>query len=88
MRLPTRILLSLVVSIGLAILLLVLTKHFPSKLFMYAQWPGFIAFASLFGVHGGYNEITEKSVWVGANALVYWPLLFALSFLIKRKRAG
>lgn len=79
---------ALAVTIGLAILLLILEKHSRSEILMYAQFPGFIVFASIFGVHGGSNEIVEKSVWVGANALVYWPLIFALSFLIKRKRAG
>jgi hypothetical protein len=88
MRLPNRVLLSLAVSIGLAILLLILEQHFQSELLFYAQFPGFITLASIFGVHGGYNEILEKSVLVGANALVYWPLLLALSFLIKTKRAG
>lgn len=88
MRLRNRVLLSLAVSIVLAILLLILEGHFPSDLLMYAQFPGFITFALIFGVHGGYNEIPEMSIWVGANALVYWPLMFTLSFLIKRKRAG
>jgi len=88
MRLRNRVLVSLAVSIVFAVLLLILTEHFRSELLMYAQFPGFITFASIFGVHGGYNEIAEKSVWVGTNALVYWPLVFALSFLIKRKRAS
>lgn len=87
MRLQNRVLLSLAVSIGLAVLLLILGEHSQSEVLMYAQWPGFITFASIFGVHGDYNGIAEKSVWVGANILVYWPLVFALSFLITKKRA-
>ena len=37
---------------------------------------------------GGWPESAEKSVWAGVNALTYWPLLFALSFLLKTKRAS
>jgi len=88
MRLQNRILLSLAVSIGFAVLLLMLEKHFQSDLFFYAQWPGFITVISIFGVHGGGPELVEETILVGVNALAYWPLVFALSFLIKRKRAS
>jgi hypothetical protein len=88
MRLRNRVLASLTVSIGIAILLLILAEHSRSKLIILAQFPGFITFASIFGVRGGSNEIVEKSVWVGANGLVYWPLIFVLTFLIKKKRAS
>ena len=88
MRLRNRVLASLAVSIGLAILLLILENFFRSELFFYAQWPGFIAVVGIFGMHGGGPEIVEGILLVGTNALAYWPLMFALSFLIKRKRSS
>jgi hypothetical protein len=88
MRLRNRVLVSLAVSIGLAILLLIVEEFSQSELFFYAQWPGFFVVASVFGMHGGGPEIAKESLWVGVNALAYWPLLFALSFLIKTKRPG
>ena len=88
MSMQKRVVVSLAVSVGLAILLLVLGNRSQSELLFYAQWPGFVAVASVFGIHGGWPESAEKSVWAGVNALTYWPLLFALSFLIKTKRAS
>ena len=88
MRLQNRVLLSLTVSIGLAILLLILGDLSQSELLFYAQWPGFITVASVFGIHGGWPEVAEKGVWVAANALAYWPIVFALSFLVKKKYTG
>lgn len=87
MSMQKRVIVSLAVSVCLAILLLVLGNSSQSELLFYAQWPGFLTIASIFGMHGGGNPTVEKSVWAGVNALAYWPLLFALSFLIKTKHA-
>jgi hypothetical protein len=88
MSMQKRLVVSLAVSVCLAILLLVSGNRSQSELFFYAQWPGIITIASIFGTHGGGNPIVEEGIWAGVNALAYWPLVFAQRFLIKRKPAG
>jgi hypothetical protein len=81
-----RLFLSLIVSIATAVLLLELEKATNSKALFYPQLPGYFAFVSIWGVHSGEgNSVEGLMVFCVANALVYWPVVFGLNFLLRNK---
>jgi hypothetical protein len=51
-----------------------------SKVLLVAQMPGLGAFAMIWGIHSSITPVAW-AVWIAANALVYWPLIFVLSLL-------
>jgi hypothetical protein len=79
-----RLLLSLLVSIVIAVLLVIAGQMSHSKGLLVAQMPGLGAFAMIWGIHSSFTPVAW-AVWIAANALVYWPIIFALSFLIRNK---
>jgi hypothetical protein len=81
-----RVLTSLTASILAAVLLLAVERATNSKALFALQFPGFLVAASIWGIHSGpENPVTGYMVSCAANALVYWPIAFGLSFLFRRK---
>jgi hypothetical protein len=49
------------------------------------QFPGFVACASIWGLHSGDGDMIRVSlVWCAANAVAYWPVIFGVSYLFLR----
>jgi hypothetical protein len=67
MSMQKRVIVSLAVSVCLAILLLVLGNRSQSELLFYAQWPGFLTIASIFGMHGGREPNRRKECLGGSE---------------------
>lgn len=84
MRLRNRVLLSLAGSIAAAVLLNCFERLFKSKMLALFELPGLYAFLSIWGVHSGrWNSVEGIFVWLAVNSLAYWPVIFALSFLVR-----
>jgi len=80
------ILTSLIASVVVSVLLLAVEHATNSKALFILQFPGFFACVMIWGVHGGpENPAVGYLVFGAANALVYWPLVFGLSFLFRNK---
>jgi hypothetical protein len=57
-----------------------------AKALFLLQLPGFFASVSIWGVHSGpENPVAGFIVFYAANALVYWPVVFGLTFLFRNK---
>lgn len=81
-----RILTSLLVSVAVSVLLLAVERATNSKALFTLQVPGFFACVMIWGIHSGpESPAVGYLVFGAANALVYWPLVFGLSFLFRRK---
>jgi hypothetical protein len=90
MKISKRAFLALAASVVLACLLFALqivNRHVELKLLFLTQLPGWWMWVSLWGVHGSpTNKIGAYCIYIAANALAYWPIVFGLSFLIPSKR--
>jgi hypothetical protein len=74
------------VSIAAAVVLLAIQKATNTKALFLLQLPGFVASVSIWGVHSGpENPVAGFIVFSAANALVSWPVVFGLSFLLRNK---
>jgi hypothetical protein len=81
-----RVLIALLASIVVAAVLLAVLEATNSKAVFLLQFPGFYLCALIWGIHGSSeSKALEFSVFAVANALVYWPFLFGLSFLRRTK---
>jgi hypothetical protein len=76
---------SLIVSIVAAVILLAAEEATNSKALFFPQLPGYFAAIAIWGVHGGERNAAVFIVFSAANALVYWPIVFGLSFLLRNK---
>ena len=87
MALRRRVFTTLIVSVVASVLLLGVEHATGSKTLFDLQLPGFFACVLIWGVHSGpENPAVGYLVFGAANALVYWPLVFVLSFLLRHKR--
>ncbi len=86
MKLGSRIIATLAASIVLSSTLLLLERATESKALFLLQLPGFLACVLIWGVHLGPEDpaVSTTIVFGAANATVYWPILFGLSFLFIR----
>ena len=86
MTLRKRVLISLIVSIAAAVLLLAVSRAANSNVLFLPQLPGYFASLSIWGVHSGeWNSVAGAIVVSAANALVYWLVVFGLSFLLRNR---
>ena len=88
MSIRQRLTLSLLGSTGLSILLLVVLLLTHSRLIFLLQFPGYCASVSLWGVHSSPGNAALGALVFGwVNAIAYWPVVFACSFFLQRKRS-
>jgi hypothetical protein len=88
-RLRHRILSSLAASAAVSLTLSILWRIIESRALQVVQFPGWFACVLIWGVHGGpENPLAWYAVFSAANVLVYWPIIFGLSFLLKGKSSG
>lgn len=86
MQLRKRLLLSLAAGVTLAVLLFVALTLSRAEALMWPQYAGLLAIVLTWGPHGGPQaEWVEYAVWVAADTVVYWPILFCASFLVWKK---
>jgi len=84
-----RLLLSLTASVAASILLILLERTTESKSIAVLLLPGFVAFVAIWGVHSGPDSrVLGDIVFAAGNVLAYWPVLFGLSYLLRRKRSS
>jgi len=77
-----RVFAALAISISAAVVLLMVGRASDSKVLFVPQLPGFWLFSVLWGIHSGKgNSLCGLIVFRAANAVVYWPIAFGLSFL-------
>ena len=80
-----RLTLSLLISIGLSMLFLVLLRMTHSHIFFLLQLPGFYASAPVLQIQSNSLNAAIGALLFGwVNALVYWPLVLACTFLFSR----
>lgn len=86
MSLSRRNLITLIASILLSTALLILERATESKVLLTLQFPGFFACIRIWAIHSWPENPAKWMIVFGAvNALVYWPIIFALSFLLVRR---
>jgi hypothetical protein len=82
-----RIAASLFVSILVSAVLLLVEHATGSKALFAMQLPGFFACVRIWGIRSFADyPVIAFLVFTGVNALIYWPVIFGLSFLFVQRR--
>jgi hypothetical protein len=83
-----RVLVSLAVSVVISVLLFSLQRATDCKILFVLESPGFFAHVFVWGIHSGpKHPLVGLLLFGGVNALAYWPVVFGLSFLVRRNNS-